>query len=106
MLCFPTQQADSEAAGKRLALSVVLAALPPDPVIAARLARANRMVDDDVPDNFIEHEWRTVISSDGVTCEVCVPPKPAFKIRKPSRARTAAPTILAPSDTPDEREAA
>src|SRR6266849_374669 len=38
--CFAVKQADTEEAGQRLALSVVLAALPPDPVIAARLARA------------------------------------------------------------------
>jgi hypothetical protein len=38
---FPVQQADTEDAGKRLAISAALAALPPDPVTAARLARAN-----------------------------------------------------------------
>ena len=38
---FPVQQADTEDAGKRLAISTALAALPPDPVTAARLARAN-----------------------------------------------------------------
>ena len=37
----PVQQADTEDAGKRLAISAALAALPPDPVTAARLARAN-----------------------------------------------------------------
>ena len=36
---FPVQQAED--AGKRLAISAALAALPPDPVTAARLARAN-----------------------------------------------------------------
>jgi hypothetical protein len=35
----PVQQAED--AGKRLAISAALAALPPDPVTAARLARAN-----------------------------------------------------------------
>ena len=38
---FPVQQADTEDAGKRLAISAALAALPPDPVTAARLGRAN-----------------------------------------------------------------
>ena len=38
---FPVQQADTEDAGKRLAISAALAALPPDPVTAVRLARAN-----------------------------------------------------------------
>jgi hypothetical protein len=38
---FPVQQADTEDLGKRLAISAALAALPPDPVTAARLARAN-----------------------------------------------------------------
>jgi hypothetical protein len=37
----PAQQADTEDAGKRLAISAVLAVLPPDAVTAARLARAN-----------------------------------------------------------------
>jgi hypothetical protein len=37
----PVQQADTEEAGKGLAISAALAALPPDPVTAARLARAN-----------------------------------------------------------------
>ena len=36
---FSVQQAED--AGKRLAISAALAALPPDPVTAARLARAN-----------------------------------------------------------------
>ena len=37
----PVQQADTEEPGKGLAISAALAALPPDPVTAARLARAN-----------------------------------------------------------------
>jgi hypothetical protein len=39
----PVQQADTEEAGKRLAVSSALAAMPLDSATAARLARINRM---------------------------------------------------------------